>query len=88
MYHYDYSSSGGVTEAWYRLPDTTAAWTQFIDLPDFPNLVSSPDVSGDVTIRHGAYKILGSRAYPPVTVYLGGLVVADNQADAEAAAFQ
>jgi hypothetical protein len=69
-----------LTQCWMRLPP--AGWVQaFRDTG--PNLERSASFDGDVIVRHGLYKAESETQY--AHMFLGGLVIADTQAEAEAA---
>jgi hypothetical protein len=71
-----------LTQCWMRLAPNV--WVQaFRDTG--PNLERSASFDGDVIIRHGLYKAESETQYAHLD--LGGLVVADTQAEAEGAAF-
>jgi hypothetical protein len=68
-----------LTQCWMRY---AGVWVQaFRDTG--PNLERSPTFDGDVIARHGLYKAESETQY--AHLFLGGLVIADAQVEAEAA---
>jgi hypothetical protein len=72
----------GISTCYYRV-EPRRSWTLAFDAKA-PNLVSSLDAAGSLTIHYGLYK---PESRPYAHLELGGLVVADTRSEAERAAF-